>query len=187
MKPRLGFAMTGSFCTLERALEEMAALAKDYEIIPVLSERVQTLDTRFGKAAHWRAAAEEICGRSAVTDPAEAEPLGPKGMLDLMVVCPCTGNTLSKMAHGITDGAVTMAVKSHRRRGGRVLIALSTNDALSGSAPALGLLLDRKGFFFVPMRQDDPAGKPASLQYRPEALAPAVAAALRGEQLPVFA
>ena len=187
MRPRLGFAMTGSFCTLERALEGMAALAKDYEIFPVLSERVQTLDTRFGKAAHWRAAAEKIAGNGAITDLVGAEPLGPREMLDLMLICPCTGNTLSRIARGVTDGAVTMAVKSHRRRGGKVLIALSTNDALSGSAPALGALLDRKGFYFVPLRQDDPAGKPASLQYRAEELVPAVAAALLGKQLPLFA
>ena len=187
MPPKLGFALTGSFCTLRAALASLETLAKAYEITPILSETVQRTDTRFGKAAFWREEAERICGRAAILDVPGAEPVGPRALFDLLVVCPCTGNTLSKLAHGITDGAVTMAVKSHRRRGGRILIALSTNDALSGSAPSLGLLLDRKGCFFAPMAQDDPAGKPASLKYREKLLVPAVAAALQNRQLPLLA
>ena len=186
MKPKLGFALTGSFCTLRPALAAMEALSRDYEITPVLSEAVQNTDTRFGKAAFWLSEAERIAGRRAILTIPGAEPVGPKELFDLLLVCPCTGNTLSKIAHGITDGAVPMAVKSHRRRGGKVLVALSTNDALSGSAPSLGLLLDRKGFFFVPLYQDDPQNTPASLKYREEALSPAVAAALEGKSLPLF-
>lgn len=186
MKPKLGFALTGSFCTLRRALDAMEALAVSCDITPILSESVQKTDTRFGNAAFWRAEAERICARPAILDIPGAEPVGPKKLFDLLLICPCTGNTLSKLAHGITDGCVTMAAKSHRRGGGRILVALSTNDALSGSAPALGTLLDRKGCFFVPLTQDDPAGKPASLVFRQEELVPAVNAALEGRQLPLL-
>lgn len=186
MKPTLGFALTGSFCTLSRALEQMGELTNFYEITPILSERVQTTDTRFGTAAHWLEEARRVSGHEPILDIVGAEPIGPKQLFDLMVVCPCTGNTLSKLAHGITDGTVPMAVKSHRRQGGKVLIALSTNDGLSGGAPALGALLDRKGFFFVPLRQDDPAEKPSSLQYRFDRLPQAVEAALDGKQLPLL-
>ncbi|MBP5288783.1 MAG: dipicolinate synthase subunit B [Clostridia bacterium] len=187
MPPKLGFALTGSFCTLRPALSAMETLARDWEITPLLSETVQSTDTRFGPAAFWREEAARLCGRAPMLTIPDAEPIGPKGLFDLLLICPCTGNTLSKLARGITDGCVTMAVKSHRRRGGTVLVALSTNDALSGSAPALGTLLDRKGFFFVPLYQDDPANKPNSLKYREDALIPALGAALAGRQLPLFA
>lgn len=182
----IGFALTGSFCTLRPALAAMAALAENYDLTPILSESVQHTDTRFGKAAFWREEAARLCGKQPLLTIPDAEPVGPKELFDLLLICPCTGNTLSKLAHGITDGCVTMAAKSHRRRGGRILIALSTNDALSGSAPSLGMLLDRKGYFFVPLRQDDPRNKPASLKYREDALLPAVAAALDGRQLPLL-
>lgn len=187
MSYSIGFALTGSFCTLRPAFLAMERLARDYEITPILSEAVQKTDTRFGAAAFWRKEAERICGRAPLLTVPDAEPVGPKALFDLLLVCPCTGNTLSRLAHGITDGAVTMAVKSHRRRGGKVLIALSSNDALSGSAPSLGTLLDRKGFFFAPLFQDDPVTKPASLKFREEALLPAVEAALAGKQLPLLA
>ncbi len=186
MKPTVGFALTGSFCTLGTALALMRALSDRYRLVPIVSETVASTDTRFFKKEELLSEIRRICGREAICDLVGAEPLGPRERLDLLLVCPCTGNTLSKMAHGITDTAVTMAAKAHRRCGGRVLVALSSNDSLSGSAPSLGRLLQRDGFFFVPLRQDDPAKKPFSLQFDPDKVAPAIEAALRGEALQPF-
>lgn len=187
MKPNLGFALTGSFCTLQKSLSVMKALSQTYTIIPIVSERVATTDTRFFEKEKLLAQIEEICEKKPVLSIPEAEPLGPKKMLDLLLICPCTGNTLSKMALGITDTTVTMAAKSHRRCGGKILIALSTNDALSGSAKSLGTMLDKKGVFFVPMHQDDPIGKPASLQCNFDLVPQAIQKALEGESLaPLF-
>ena len=187
MKPTIGFALTGSFCTLEKTFTLMEALRDRYRLIPILSERVAQTDTRFFKKEEVLARVEKICGLPPLRTLTEVEPLGPKKQLDLLLICPCTGNTLSKMALGITDTCVTMAAKSHRRAGGKILIALSTNDALSGSAKSLSLLADRKGVFFVPLRQDDPAGKPSSLCCELSHVPKAVESALAGEQLqPVF-
>ncbi|MBR7165015.1 MAG: dipicolinate synthase subunit B [Clostridia bacterium] len=187
MKQTVGFALTGSFCTLDRAFSLMEELQSQYEIIPILSERVANTDTRFHTKEEVLERVRSICGKEPITTITEAEPLGPRGLLDLLLVCPCTGNTLSKMALGITDTSVTMAVKSHRRGGKGVLIALSTNDALSGSAKSLGTLLDRRGYYFVPLKQDDPKAKPASLQCDFQRVPEAVAAALEEKQLqPLF-
>jgi dipicolinate synthase subunit B len=187
MKPNLGFALTGSFCTLQKSLSIMKELRKTYRIIPIVSERVATTDTRFFETKKLLAEIENICGQSPILSIPEAEPLGPKKMIDLLLICPCTGNTLSKMALGITDTTVTMAAKSHRRCGGKILIALSTNDALSGSAKSLGSMLDKKGIFFVPMHQDDPIGKPASLQCNFDLIPEALEKAAKGESLsPLF-
>lgn len=187
LKQTIGFALTGSFCTLGRALTLMKDLSDSYEIVPILSERVAHTDTRFFKAKEVLEQVEEICKKKPVCTITDAEPLGPKGLLDLMLVCPCTGNTLSKIAHGITDSCVTMAVKSHRRGGKNTLLALSTNDALSGSAASLGTVLEKKGFFFVPLRQDAPAEKPFSLQCDFSLVPDAVEKALAGRQLtPLF-
>jgi len=187
MKKNIGFALTGSFCTLEKAFSVIEELKSHYELIPIVSERVAETDTRFFKKEEVLARLEKICGTPPLRTLTEVEPLGPKKMLDLLVICPCTGNTLSKMALGITDTCVTMAAKSHRRTGGKILIALSTNDALSGSAKSLGLLADKKGIFFVPMKQDAPLEKPASLCSDLSLLPKALEAALNGEQLqPVF-
>ena len=165
----------------------MESLKNDYQLLPIVSERVANTDTRFFKKETVLSRLEEICGRAPLRDLTEAEPLGPKKMLDLLVICPCTGNTLSKMALGITDTCVTMAAKSHRRSGGNVLIALSTNDALSGSAKSLSLLADRKGYFFVPMKQDAPEEKPSSLCCDFSLVPQAIESALKAEQLqPVF-
>ena len=141
LKPKIGFALTGSFCTIEKALKQMEEMKEEYDFYPILSERVAGSETRFFKKGEVLKRAEAITGHKCILTVEDAEPIGPKGMLDLMVVCPCTGNTLAKMALGITDGCVTMAVKSHRRSGKGVLIALSTNDALSSSAKNLGILL----------------------------------------------
>lgn len=187
MKPSIGFALTGSFCTHGIALDVIQRLTPHYEIYPIVSEAAAGTDTRFFKKGEVLSRLQDICGRKAWTTVPEAEPIGPKGLLDLLVICPCTGNTLSKIAHGITDTTVTMAAKSHRRQGRPVLLALSTNDALSGSAASLGTVLDKKSYFFVPMRQDDPKNKPFSLQCDFALLPEAIEAALEGRQLqPLF-
>ncbi len=183
----IGFAMTGSFCTLEKSLFLMEEMTKKYTVLPIISERVAETDTRFFKKEEVIARIEKITGQKPLKSICQVEPIGPKKMLDLLLICPCTGNTLSKMAYGITDSCVTMAAKSQRRIGGNVLIALSTNDALSGSAASLGTMLDKKGFFFVPLKQDDPLGKPASLQCDFSLVPKALEAALEGKSLtPLF-
>lgn len=180
----VGFALCGSFCTLSRAVETLRDLAgRGYALWPILSEITARTDTRFGRAADFRTEIEEICGRSCITTVVQAEPIGPKKLLDALVICPCTGNTLGKLAHGITDGPVTMAAKAHLRNGRPLIIAPSTNDGLSASAPNLGNLLGRKGVYFVPFGQDDPSGKPCSLVADFGKTADALEAALRGVQL----
>lgn len=180
----LGFAMTGSFCTLSRALEQMQKLKeKGYSILPVFSENTAKTDTRFGKAEDFIRQAEMIAERKAICDIVSAEPIGPKKMTDLMIVAPCTGNTLGKMALGITDTTVTMAVKSHLRQGKPVLVAVSTNDALSASAQNIGRLFNVKNMFFVPFTQDAPETKNNSLVADFSLIPQAVEAALSGKQL----
>ena len=180
----LGYALCGSFCTFEKSLQALEVLAGRYaNIIPIFSEASATLDTRFGRAAEHIARAEQICGRPALRSLTDAEPIGPKKLLDLLIVAPCTGNTLAKLANGITDTSVTMAAKAHMRNGRPVIIALSTNDGLSGSAENIAKLLNRKGVYFVPFRQDDPAKKPRSLQADFSLLDETVQAALRGWQI----
>ena len=183
MKPTLGFALTGSFCTIRRALELIEELQKEYRIVPIVSETVARTDTRFIPARETLETLEKLCGMPPLCSIPACEPIGPQKMLDLLAVCPCTGNTLSKIARGVTDTSVTMAVKAHRRNRRPVILGLSTNDALSGSAPALGELLSRDGFYFVPFGQDDPAGKPASLLCRFDLLADTLRAARSGRQL----
>ncbi len=179
----IAFALTGSFCSLKKVFPPLRALAAEYEILPIVSERVASTDTRFLPAAETLETLEEICGRRPLRSIPETEPLGPKKLADLLVICPCTGNTLAKCALGITDSSVTMAYKAHRRNGRPVLFGVSTNDGLSGSAPNLGALLGQKGNFFVPFSQDDPFGKPASLVCDFSRLPESVAAALEGKQL----
>ena len=180
----MGFALCGSFCTLSKAVDALRELAaRGYSLWPILSEITACTDTRFGKAAEFRAQIEDICGRSCITTVAQAEPIGPKKLLDALVICPCTGNTLAKLAHGVTDGPVTMAAKAHLRNGRPLVIAPSTNDGLAASAPNIGALLGRKQVYFVPFGQDDFRGKPTSLVADFSRVADAVEAALRGEQL----
>ena len=181
---RVGFALTGSFCTLDNALRAMEETAARYpNILPILSETTAATDTRFGRAEAFRQRAETACGRRAMTSIPEVEPIGPKGLLDVLVIAPCTGNTLAKLAHGITDTAVTMAAKSHLRCGRPVVIAFSTNDGLSASAKNIGELLNRKHYYFVPFGQDDPEKKPTSLAADFELIGKTVEAALEGKQL----
>lgn len=183
-QPRVGFALTGSFCTLDKALRAMEETAQAYpDILPILSETTGGTDTRFGRGEDFRQAAEEICGRRAVASIREAEPIGPRQLLDVLVIAPCTGNTLAKLAAGVADTAVTMAAKAHLRNGRPVVVAVSTNDGLGGAARNIGELLCRKHYYFVPFRQDDPVGKPTSLVADMDLVPATVAAALRGEQL----
>ena len=181
---RIGFALTGSFCTFASVLPVVEMLAtRGCEITPILSANAGTLDTKFGKATDWRSRLHEITGRNCIDSIPEAEPIGPQKMFDVLVVAPCTGNTLAKLAHGITDTTVTMAVKSHLRGEKPVVLAVSTNDALSGSAANLGALLNRKHYYFVPLRQDAPYAKPRSLVADMSLLPDTIGAALDDRQL----
>ena len=183
-KTSIGFAMTGSFCTFERVLKQMEALVRrGYEVLPVLSFNAGTLDTRFMTAEHLRARIVEITGNEPIDTLAGAEPIGPKKLLDLLIICPCTGNTLGKLAAGITDTSVTMAAKAHLRNCRPILLAPSTNDGLAASARNLGQLMSRKYIYLVPFRQDDPEEKPASLVADFSLVADAAQAALEGRQL----
>ena len=181
---RIGFALTGSFCTFKAAFEQLGVLLEQgYHVIPIMSENAYSIDTRFGRAADWVEKAEAMCGEKVIHTIAQAEPIGPKKLLDLLIVAPCTGNTLGKLACGIYDTAPTLAVKSHRRNGRPVLIAVSTNDALAGSAASIGMLMSRKGMYFVPFEQDDFRGKPTSCVADFTQILPAAQAALEGRQL----
>ena len=181
---RIGFAVTGSFCTFEKALAGLEELARlGYDLYPIMSETSYANETRFGKAEDFRRRMEEITVRQVIHTIAQAEPIGPKALLDLVVVAPCTGNTLAKLAWGITDTPVAMAVKAHLRNGRPVLLGVSTNDALAGSAKNIGMLLNAKNIYFIPMGQDDPEKKPASVVAHFDRLPQAVEAALAGKQL----
>ncbi len=184
---RIGFALCGSFCTLDRALEQMRLLATEHEIVPVMSFSVASTDTRFGTADSFCRRTEAICGRPIVKTIAEAEPLGPRDPLGALVICPCTGNTLAKLACGVTDTPVTMAAKAHMRSGGTLLIALASNDALSANLKNVAALLMRKNVYFVPLKQDDVKGKPHSLVCDFSEVGESLRAALDGRQLrPLF-
>jgi dipicolinate synthase subunit B len=160
---KIGFAMCGSFCTFDEVIDELEKLSTyDVEITPIMSEISQTEDTRFGTAKEFKRRVEEICGKHIISSINEAEPVGPKALFDVMVIAPCTGNTLAKIANGITDSSVTMSAKAHLRNERPLVIAISTNDALSGGAKNIGELLTRKNIYFVPFGQDDPYKKPRS-------------------------
>lgn len=185
---KIGIAITGSFCTFGKVLPELEKLAeKGYDLVPVMSFNAASTDTRFYKAENFRNEIVRITGKEPVTTIADAEPMGTQQKVDLMIVAPCTGNTLAKIACGITDTPVTMAVKAHLRNNRPVLIALSSNDALGANAKNIGLLLSRKNVYFVPFNQDSPDGKPNSLIADLSLLEPSVEAALKNIQIqPVF-
>ena len=185
---KVGFAMCGSFCTFTKAIEQMKFLAQTgYDVVPIMSETAYSTDTRFGKAQDFRNEIKSICNKEIIHTIEEAEPIGPKRLTDIMVIAPCTGNTLSKLANSMVDTTVTMAVKSHLRALRPVLLALATNDGLSGSAKNMGTMLNRKNFYFVPMSQDDPIKKPSSLVAHFDLLVPALEAALLEHQIqPIF-
>lgn len=182
-KPRIGLAMCGSYCTYAQVFEAFEALRERYELFGVLSENAAETDSRFGTAVEHLRRLREITGRPVRTTIAEAEPLGPAEPLDALVIAPCTGNTLAKLARGVTDSAVLMAAKAHLRNDRPLLLAFSTNDALSASAENIGRLLVRRSVYFVPFRQDDPEKKPHSVQADFTLLGPALEAALEGRQL----
>ena len=180
---KLGFAMCGSFCTFHQVFPVMETLAKEHEVIPIFSPVSYTTDSRFGTAqAHIRRAAE-ICGTDPLYTIAQVEPIGPRKLLDALVIAPCTGNTLAKLSHGIADTSVTMAAKSHLRNGRPVLIAVSTNDALGTAAENIGRLMARRHYYFVPFGQDDHAQKPTSMVADFSRIPEALAAAMSGRQL----
>ena len=181
---RIGFALTGSFCTFATVLPVLEGLvARGCMVTPILSTHAGTLDTRFGAAGAWRRRLCESTGHAIIDSIQAAEPIGPKKLFDVLVVAPCTGNTLAKLAHGITDTPVTMAVKSHLRSERPVVLAVATNDALAGSAANLGVLFNRRHYYFVPLRQDAPSAKPRSLVADMSRLSDTVDAALAGHQL----
>lgn len=183
----IGYAMCGSFCTFSRSLAVLEELAREHEIVPIMSENASSTDTRFGAAEDIRRRVEKITGRGIIRTIAEAEPLGPKVPLDLLIVAPVTGNTLAKLAHGVTDTAVTMACKAHLRCDRPLLLAPASNDAMSANLANIGTMLLRKGVTFVPMTQDDPASKPHSLVAEFERIPSLLEVALAGKQTrPLF-
>jgi dipicolinate synthase subunit B len=163
MKIKIGWCVTGSFCTFEKTFDEMKKLAEKYEIVPIMSFNSANINSRFGSRESHIERITEICGRKPIMTIEGAEPIGPKNMTDIMLVSPCTGNTLAKLAGSITDTPVTMAVKSHLRNNKPVIISLSTNDALSGTMKNFAELANTKNYYFVPLVQDDIHNKPTSL------------------------
>ena len=187
-KLTIGFALTGSFCTFFDVIPKIQDLIDaGYGVLPIMSEYAFATDTKFGKAEDFRRRIEAITGRGIIHTITGAEPIGPGGLTDVMVVAPCTGNTLAKLAAGIADTSVTMSVKSHLRNGRPVVIAVSTNDALGGAAKNIGQLMNYKQFYFVPMGQDDIHNKPRSAVAHFDLILPTVKASLNHMQLqPVY-
>lgn len=180
----IGFGLTGSFCTLSEAVGQLEKLAATgCSIIPVISHAVAEMDTRFGRAKDFIARIESICGRSVISTIPDAEPIGPRKLLDLMIVMPCTGNTLAKLYNGIVDTPVTMACKSHLRNGRPLLLAPATNDGLAMNARNIGGLMCVRNVYFVPFGQDDCNGKPTSLIADFDLLIPAVEKALCAQRV----
>ena len=180
---KIGYALTGSFCTVADSLEALRHIAVQHDTVPIISSNVAKTDTRFGKASDTVRALTEICGKEPISEIKDAEPLGPASPLDLLIISPCTGNTLAKLANGITDTAVTMAAKAHLRTDRPLVIALASNDALSQNLKNIATLLSRKSVYFVPFGQDSPSGKPHSLISDFSLIEKTVAEALKGKQL----
>ncbi len=179
----IGIAFTGSFCTYAKAFEQLAILAQtDAEIQTIFSNASQSFDSRFGKAEDFIKRAEEITQHPPILTIPDAEPIGPSGCLDLLVILPCTGNTIAKLANGITDSPVLMAAKAHLRNEKPLLLSVSTNDALGMNMKNIGLLMNTKNIYFVPFGQDNPAKKPNSMTARTDLLLPSIVAALNGRQ-----
>ncbi len=185
---KIGYAMCGSFCTFRRSIDEMKQL-RGYgaDIYPIMSQNAYTLDTRFGTASDFIEEIEEICGKSVIHTIAQAEPIGPQKLLDVLVISPCTGNTLAKLACGVTDTSVTLAAKAHLRNARPLVIGVSTNDALAAAAKNIGALMNNKNIFFIPMSQDDPRKKPNSVVVHFDKTPDAIKSALDGRQIqPVY-
>ena len=179
----IGFALCGSYCTFAKVFPVMEQLARDHRVVPIFSDNVQKTGSRFGEPAQFYEKATAITGVEPICTIADAEPIGPKKLLDALVIAPCTGNTLAKLAHSIADTPVTMAAKSHLRNGRPVIVAVSTNDGLAGAAENIGRLLARKHYYFVPFGQDDPKNKPTSLVADFEKIPETVELALKGTQI----
>lgn len=183
-KVRVGFAFCGSFCTYDKAMAALEQVKARYgDVTPIVSERSAQTDTRFGPAHEFMREMERICDRRVITTITGAEPIGPQKLLDVLVIAPCTGATLAKLALGLSDGPVALAAKAQLRNGGPVVVAVATNDGLSVSARNIGDLLCRKNYYFVPFRQDDPEGKPTSLLADMALIPATVDLALRGKQI----
>ncbi len=184
----VGVALSGSFCTFERVMKQIRELVEQgMEVTPILSFNASGMDTRFGKAEDWKARLREMTGKEPLTTLAEVEPIGPKGMLDVLVVAPCTGTTLARLANGLSDTPVSLAVKSHLRRSRPVVLAVSTNDALGASMRNIALLKNTKHIYFVPMSQDDPVNKPNSMVADFSKIGETITSALSGVQIqPLF-
>ena len=181
---KIGFCLTGSFCTFQRTLDQMKELIKQEAIIiPIMSYSAYHLDTKFGKAEDFVKQVEEITSRKVLHTIQEVEPIGPDHLTDIMIVAPCSGNTLAKLSNGINDGPVLMATKSHLRNNNPIVIAISTNDGLAGSAENIGRLLNRKNYYFVPFKQDNPITKPRSIVFDPTYVVKTLETALEGEQI----
>ena len=181
---KIGFAFTGSFCTFAKVVPELGKIvAEGADVLPIVSETVDKTDTKFGTADEWKSKIEKVTSKKIVKSIVDAEPIGPQALLDILVVAPCTGNTLGKLANGITDSSVTMACKAHLRNGKPIVIAIATNDGLGLNAKNLGVLLNTKGVYFVPFGQDDPLKKRNSIMADFQLLIPAIEYALEGKQL----
>jgi dipicolinate synthase subunit B len=181
---KIGFALTGSFCTLERIMKEVEAVVKEGAIVyPIISCSVDEFDTRFGTAQSFKDQLVKITGHNIIRTIIEAEPIGPKNLLDVLVIAPCTGNTLGKISNAITDTPVTMAFKAHMRNNKPAIIAISTNDALGVNAKNIGALLNMKNVFLVPFGQDDPVKKCNSIIAKYDLIIPTIIEAMKGNQI----
>jgi dipicolinate synthase subunit B len=179
----IGFAMTGSFCTFAKVFEEIEKLIAKFDIIPIMSENSTKFDTRFGEAEYFIDRFETLTGKKVINSIAAAEPIGPKKLLDALVIAPCTGNTIAKLANGIADSCVSLATKSHLRNGRPVIISVSTNDGLGTNFQNIGKLAARKNIYFVPFKQDDPLNKPNSIVSDFSLIYDTIVAALDGNQI----
>lgn len=180
----IGFALCGSFCTFKEVFEEIELLKDEgYNIIPIMSENAYSLDTRFGKATDWRSLFIEITGNEIIHTIPQAEPIGPKKLLDVLIIAPCTGNTLAKLTSGVTDSCVTLAAKAHLRNARPLIIAPSTNDALANASKNIGALLNYKNVYFVPFGQDSYQDKPNSMVAKFPLIKNTLEYALEGKQI----
>lgn len=181
---KIGFVLTGSFCTFKHTIPQIKKIVEEGGIvIPIMSRNAYNMDTKFGIAQEFIKEIEEITNKEIIHTIQGAEPIGPKGLTDILIIAPATGNTIGKLANGITDDVGTMATKSHLRNNNPVVIAISTNDGLAGSAENIGKLLNRNNYFFVPFRQDNPITKPRSLVFDPKYIIPTLEKALEKEQV----
>ena len=181
---KIGFAMCGSFCTFKRVIAELEKLANSgAEIYPIMSETAHCTDTRFGTSEEFTSKIKLICKKDIIKNIKEAEPIGPKSLIDILVIAPCTGNTIAKIASGIADSSVTLAAKAHLRNSKPIVIAVSTNDGLGNAAKNIGKLLNNKNIYFVPFGQDDFENKPNSLVAHMEKIEESIINALEGKQL----